>query len=190
MNSLQSLFFIEQDIEAEFKRILIGGGATENVYVSREVADMATPWLEVAFDVGRVTRINQHARIDGTNLYYDSTWEGSQLQLKVCTQRKVNGPQHKLILGRLRSLVTYPALCGYPDAALAWLQPIHAITDIRESGTTHGCDTDNDLDVSTVTFSIVHNIKEGAWPVIDTGDLLFVPPDDLLFAPPDELFFA
>lgn len=182
---LQSLFFIERDIELEFKRILAGGGAAENIFVSREIEDAQTPWLEVTFVVGRVTRKKQHARVAGTNLYYDDTWEGSQLELKIVTQRKVNGAHHKLIIGRARSLVTIPSLCGYPNAQLAFLQQYHAITDIREAGTTHGCDTDNDLDYSIVTFSVVHNIKADAWPVIPSGFSTYLRPDGSTYLRPD-----
>ena len=170
--AIQDLFFIEQDIETEFQRLLALGGATANIYRSRERVDQETPWLEVTFVVGRVTRKKQHQALAGVNLFYDSTWEGSTLELKVCTQRINNGSQHKLIMGRARSLVTFPALCGYPNEAGKWAQEFHAITDIREAGTVHSFDTDNDLDYSTVTFSVVHNIKEDAWPTVDTGNAI------------------
>lgn len=161
---LQSLFFVECDMEVEFRRLLVVGGATPNIYVSRSRTDQATPWLEVLFLVGRVTRKKQHQALTGYNLYFDCAWEGSSLEFKVTTQRQNNSSDHTAILGRLRSLVSLPALCGYPTAQSAWTQEFHAITDIRENGTTQACDTENDLDISTVTFSVVHNIKESAWP--------------------------
>lgn len=152
---LQSLFFIEQDLEVEFERILAAGGAATNIYRSREGANENTPWLEISFLVGRVHG-HQYRYADGRK-YYD-TWVDSRLELKVCTQRQTNAAAHKVILGRSRSLVQLSEL------AQTWAQQYHSITDIREAGTTHGCDTENDLDFSVVTFSVVHNIKATAWP--------------------------
>lgn len=160
---IQNLFFIERDIEVEFQRILLAGGATPNIFVSREKRDMETPWIEVTFLSGQVLRRKQKQASPSLNLYYDVAWTNSQLELKVCTQRQNNGDQHKLIVGRMRSLVSFPSLCGFPNPAFAWTQPIHVITDIREAGTTTAHDDESDLDYTSVTFSILNNIADSAW---------------------------
>lgn len=152
---LQSLFMIEQDLEIEFKRILSAGGVTANIYRSREGVSEETPWLEISFLVGRIHG-HQYLYADGRKFY--DTWVDSRLELKVCTNRGTNAAAHKVILGRARSIVQ---LCSL---AQTWDQAYHAITDMREAGTTSGCDTENDLDFSTITFSVVHNIKNDAWP--------------------------
>lgn len=175
---LQSLFMIEQDLEIEFKRILDAGGAATNIYRSREGLNEETPWLEVTFLVGRVNERHQYRYSDG-RIYYD-TWSGSNLELRVCTQRQNNAAQHKIILGRARSLVQLQSL------AETWSDDcFHAITDIREAGTIHGCDTDNDLDFSTVTFSVVHNIKASAWPQPAPDFSTYLRPDGFTYLRPD-----
>ena len=154
------LFQLETDFETAFQSILATATGVD-VDKSREANDAVTPRIEVKFLPGAVDGKRRHYIDTGsaTRFAY-SGWFGSQLIIEVITQRQNNGTQHKTLLGKVRSeMQMFKLLDTWPsqDAASR-----HVPADIRESGSVHSFNSDDDTDTTTVTFSVNHSILDDA----------------------------
>lgn len=156
----EQLFQVETAYEMAFQSILQNAGI-EKVFRSRENREAQSPYVEVRFICGAVSEKRQHFVNKDTPLIY-SGWFGSQLQFDVTTQRVNNGDQHKVLLGKIRlecQMFRLVQTWYATDAAER-----HAIADIRENNSVHTFDTENDIDMTTITFHLSHNLKDDAFP--------------------------
>ncbi len=155
----EKIFQVEEYMERSFKAVLESCGV-KNAYRSREKQDAQTPWVEVKFLTGAATAKHVHI-FEGSKLWVYSAWENSRLEWTVTTQRENNGDQHKVLLGRCRlESQMYRLLNTWPKTDAA---SVHVIADIREEGTVHSFDSDNNFDFTTLTFHVLHNIVDAAF---------------------------
>lgn len=158
--SEEKLWMVEDAFELSFKQILINDGAS-NSCCSREGLELQTPSIEIKFLPGKVTEGYRHALPGGKRFAY-AAWKGSTLTLTIRTNRKSNAAMHKVLIAKVRkNCQYYNLLKSWPGTEGAATQ---AIADIREAGCSHSLDSDNDFDVTVMTFNLMHNLKESAWP--------------------------
>ncbi len=125
---------------------------------------MATPCVEVTFLEGQVTNEYRHllkSFVPQATAY--QSWKGSVMQFRIITHRQNNASQHKVYIAKVRmNCQRYKLATTWPATGAA---NVHAIGDIRGTGSTHVVDTDNDFDITTMTFWMMHNLKDSAWPL-------------------------
>ncbi|MFA7301870.1 MAG: hypothetical protein WC069_06190 [Candidatus Shapirobacteria bacterium] len=159
--SEEELFMVENAFEQSFKQILNRDGIA-NVNLSRSSDSEATPGITITFLTGQVTEGYRHS-LGSDRVPAYAAWKGSQLIFQVITHRQNNADQHKIYLSKIRkNCQMYNLLRTWPTTQGA---RAHAIADIREHGQTHAISDDNDFDTTAMTFWVMHNLKNDAWPV-------------------------
>jgi hypothetical protein len=163
MVSEENLWMLEDNFEQSFAQIINRDGVN-NVYASRQGLQMEVPCVEIAFNVGQVTEKRRHAFPDTTRKPCYSGWVGSTVEFTVKTNRSADviSAQHKVMLSKIRKncqmfhlLVTWPDTIG---------SQANTIADIREVGSKYSVDSDNNLDVTVITFWLMHNLIDSAFP--------------------------
>lgn len=161
---------VEEEMEIGFVDVITAAmEESYPVYRSRLNVDAQTPFIEIAFMVGAVNPRHEKLLSDGISRVYD-TWSASVLQAIIKTHRQNNGSQHAPLLAQVRKACQRYKLAGTNGQytkELTWTRPYHAVTDIREEGTTYAVDDlpdGNNIDISTMNFTVTHNIRNSAWP--------------------------
>lgn len=158
--SEEELFMVEDAYEQSFQQIISRDGV-QNAYRSRQGLEMETPCVEIKFLPGQVTEGYRHQIRPGLAAY--AAWKGSVLQFTIKTNRgSENAFQHKIYLAKIRKN------CQMYNLLTTWTATqgtrAHAIADIREQGSQHSVDNDNNIDVTVISFWVMHNLKDSAWP--------------------------
>jgi hypothetical protein len=163
--SEERLWEVESDFEKAFQQLLTQAGIA-NAYRSREGTEIQTPCVEIAFMLGEATEGYRHILKDingSPQRPAYAGWKGSQLQFIVTTNRGTNGSQHKVFISKVRMQCQYYNLTRYWPGCTDAIA--HAIADIRDKGTSYSLDSDNNFDITTMTFQVMHNLKDAAWPI-------------------------
>ena len=157
--NLETLFAFEKRFEESFRAILDGAGCPK-VNISREKIAVQTPDVDLKFIVGEPNILHTHGFNDGRRCY-DSF--ACQLEVRITTHRINNGDQHAIIIGKVRLALSYfMLLVSWPLTEGA---KFHAITNIQPEGNLAELDDENDLDITTMPFYVLANIRDDAWPV-------------------------
>ncbi len=151
---LYTLFAYEEAIEPVWKSILTAAPFSLNAQVQFSDGDRAYPLTEV--QLRNATPTGQKFIYQGRAL--PNTWKGT-LVFRHSTVRGKNSNLQGSMLGKTRS-ATQQCFSLVTSSNL----PYHAIDRMSESGLHRGVDADNRLDVSELSFEIVFNIRENAWP--------------------------
>ena len=128
-----------------------------------------TPRIELVYRTGSpVGRYNGYA---GQNSFGPAqpfnAWS-YELDASIITTR--TGPdaaQHVPLIGKVRWLLNYRTLCGYPghpSPLTEEISPYHTITSCDEVAQLDSVDDENSLQIAKITFRGIINIRDSAWP--------------------------
>ena len=149
----ETIYSFEDAIEAAVQTVLNAAGL--KCYFQREIISVTTPYVAIQFVAGAATE--HYAAVAGD--YRPDIWGGS-LHLQVVTDRTNNNLGHGLYRSQVRKLMAVDAT--FKNAVLL---PYHEVFFIMESGTTPAIRTEDDLDVSTLSYTVKFGIRAGQWPV-------------------------
>lgn len=159
--TLEQIFAFEANLESGFQALLTAGGLP-NVHSSRSRDVFESPFIALWVQNGSVNEGSQFAiqGLDG-NLNPFAAYGGT-LTTECVTNRSDNQPAHTLLIAQMRLALQmfrlYPIWPRY--------QTISLIADIRESGTIDTWEDEQNLDHTTITWSILHAINKSAWPLV------------------------
>jgi len=91
-----------------------------------------------------------------TQFQPDDVWQ-YQLTFAVSTNRADNGDQHAIIVAKGRQALQFYKL------AQSWNNDVFTITDSKEQPLVKSVDDTGNIDVSTLTFTGMLCIRDGAW---------------------------
>lgn len=152
MSTLAEIYQLEKHIETGVSTLL--DGTTANIYTSRETTDLASERIEIKAILGENLE-HRHPFSDGSSVF--DVWTAT-LELTVATNRGENSQNHSELLGKVRARITKK----YFDANFT--HEIIVTLDVRDSGTIDSFSDENDIDISTLSFYLVVNVKPSAWP--------------------------
>ena len=151
----EELFQFEYWLELAFAGLL--AGTCPLIYKSREADELQSPRIEIKAVLGKALE-HRKAYSDGVTNDFDA-YEAT-LEITVATNRAaVEGtPTHNQLLGSVRSRVSM-------KYALAnWESDVTVINDIRPQGTIDTFSDENCIDLTSLSFYLVFNVKPSAWP--------------------------
>lgn len=161
--TLEDILQIEGHAEDGFLGVLDGAlpmnrDGTKNIYRSRTSRLSNTPSIEVKFVSGEISKDHEHVFANPTNVAYD-TYSG-ELTVKVTTNRETEKglPTHAQILGRVRARLQRCKIMA------DWSNPVLLVVDIRELGTLDTEEGEDSIDISTLSFFCLVQIKPSVWP--------------------------
>ena len=130
-----------------------------NIFVSRTTRIAETPSVEIKVINGQVLPNHEHVFQNPVNTMYD-TFQ-AEMRTTVITNRQTDSeaPSHVELLGRLRAKMQRITLVNN------YVNPVVLIIDSREQGTVDSEDSENTLDISTVSWFIVLQINPSVWPL-------------------------
>lgn len=162
------LYNFEPVLEGAWKTILLGEGIT--AATQREVENLPVPRVDVQCSMGGAIG---HRRVWNGSAYLDAY--ACKLTLQVVTSRKAvnsasgDGVQaapaagmadaHNALRAKIRVLAQYAEGKFGPDVL-----PLHALTKIQESGTIPTVASQDDCDMSQISFDCMVSIRSSAWP--------------------------
>lgn len=166
------LFDLERPIEQAWKTVLARNGLPIG-FTQREISDQAVPRIDIQAAIGATTG---HRKPMLTGESWLDAW-ACRITLQIVTQRKADAgleteedaiarpdlPEdlHHRIRAKIRYLAQYAA-GKFNDRALL---PYHVLTKIEEGGTAPSVISEDDCDVSAVSFDCLVSIHKDAWPV-------------------------
>ena len=151
----ETLYRFEDYIEAAAKTILTARNVT-TVYIQQDTTDLVTPRASLQFVVGGAIEHYGMRASDG-QMFVDR-WQG-RLTVEVATARNVNKSSHSAIRSKVRQYLGQWGLFR-TDALL----PYHDIARVFEGPSSPIIRTEEDEDVSQISFEIIFGIRSGAWP--------------------------
>ena len=160
--NLYDLYKFEDVIEQAMAVLLTANSITNAI--QRGTASAATPRVEIKLVVGA-----QDARyyMRGTTPNYYGTpksWIGN-LTFTIITNRNLNSSTHTTYRSKIRMLMHNRFSTTYWSSAfLSTNLPYHEIVDHEETGSTEEVQSEDNLDISSITFAIKFAIKDDAWP--------------------------
>jgi len=148
-------------VEDALVTILNGKGITANG--KRSTAKRKTPCVELNLQTQAVQgqRFTRFPSVPSALVQPYDTWT-YELKVQCFTDRTVNGTYHPELVGRVRALLQY----GWLTLTFTeTVSPYHSITDIRESSAPTDFLSDDNLDVTELTFTGMLNVRAEAWPI-------------------------
>ena len=150
---LETIYDFEGNIEPGLVTLLTA--LSLSAYTQREVSQIVTPYVMVQLAVGASTE--HYAAFAGD--YRPDVWN-STLQIQVVTSRANTNLSHTAYRAKVRKALAVDA-----DYKNSTTFPYHEIFSVLESGTTPSILTEDNLDVSSLAYSLKFGIRSGAWPV-------------------------
>ncbi len=157
-SSLEECYAFEDNLETGFVALHKAAGIP-NIGSSRSGAIFETPFVSIWWQNGQ-TLNHQHAFPDGRIVW--DTFDGI-LSTEIVTHRGDDSArnEHGLYIAKFRKQMQLFRLVPlWPK-----FQNIDLVIDIREGGTVDTWEDENNLDHSTITWNIRHNINPLAWPI-------------------------
>ena len=146
---------LEDYIETAVKSAL--NNALLNCYAQRDEDTVGTPRTHVQFVTGPALEHYSQLLSDGTTRIDRFT---GTLQVAIVTNRADDvADSHSATRGTVRE-VLYNHQVTITEAML----PYHVLLRIVETGTTPETSSDDDHDISTISFQVVFQIRPSAWP--------------------------
>lgn len=174
--TLAELYDLERPLEQAWKQVLRSNGLPIG-FTQREAVDLPVPRIDIQAALGAATG---HRKAFLTGSAYLDAWS-CRLSLQIVTQRQADAgalteedaiarpalPEdlHNRIRAKVRLLAQYAQ-----DKFTAAVLPYHVLTKIVEAGTAPSVLTEDDCDVSVVSFDCLVSIRADAWPA-DTDAL-------------------
>lgn len=166
MAAYAQIYDIETPLEEGFKWLLVDAGLTVRMpatYVNddQESSDSQSEENKtgtVSIQVVMAGNID-HARfgqVTGQNV--DDTYSGV-LTVNVITDRNNNSASHRDLIASVRS-----ALMTMDIAAFNTARDYHNILSVQEGQSGHEQDDENGLDLTSLTFNFIVQVKDDAWP--------------------------
>lgn len=162
----EELLSFESPIELAFVKLLADRGLT--FYESRSVAEAETPWGEVSLETGATTE-HKHGVTGASSSIASGIHDSwvSKLDFTIRSSRIYDsnnppGLQHKRMIGKVRAMCSMPVLIPVWQTTDAG--QLYAISSIRETGSSRAVDEDNKLDITIISFTLKHSIRNDAWP--------------------------
>jgi hypothetical protein len=150
------IFGIEEDFEPAFVYLLHEVEKITNVDRTRMSVDAITPRVSVKLVAGQ-GRWQAHYQLLQSGRKAYTAWNGTKLELDIVTNRTTNGAQHAILLGKCRrALQFYNLLTTWPSCGAKY----STLTDVWEEPSIHTFDSESNLDTTTLTFNLLHNIIE------------------------------
>jgi len=157
--TLEEIFQIEGHAETAFVAILTAAVSNpELCYRSRTIRIQGTPALEVKVLAGEPNRDHEHIFQNEVNSAYD-TYVG-ELQVTIKTNRSTDAqtPSHTQMLGKVRALLNRSKLMQTFES------PVLLLIDCWEQGTIDSEEDADNLDLSTLSWFLMLQIKPSVWP--------------------------
>lgn len=154
---LETLFDVESQVENAWRHLLrLRHGIP--TFTQRDAFDLPKSRVDVQCALGASAGTPQQDRL---GRWWYSSWNYS-LRFTVATRRGVNGAgSHRSWRARLRILASYASEAMGEDVL-----PYHSISGCIDAGTTPSVATDDDCDLSTLSFTGVVAVRAPeSWPV-------------------------
>ena len=155
----ETIYDYEGAIEKAVKDLLTTNGIT--AYRQRDLDEAKTPYVAVQLNVGAAS--GHLARLPNGDFRPDQL--SGQLKFAITTNRGQNNADHPTIRAKIRNLM-YRAW-GTVKTLTQTELPYHVILPqtVLEAGTVQSVGSDEDHDISTITFNLGFGIRPDAWPV-------------------------
>jgi hypothetical protein len=152
-----AIYDFEGALEKAFQTALNGILGIPNAPTQGETKKLLSPRVEAKF-VGGQNELHRYV-VPNTNWDYCLLWSGI-LALKVVTERtkEQNISTHRMNVAAVRWLSQWPTEHISPN------MPLHRLTQIIETGANPTIVTENNLDVTGMSFKIMINIRTAALP--------------------------
>lgn len=149
----EEIFQLEHWLELGFQALL--ADTCPLIYKSREAEELDSPRIEIKAIVGKALN-HAHSFADGTQVY--DAYEGT-VEITVVTNRKgeEGTMNHPRLLGVVRSRMSMKKI------RTLFSSPVVAIDDLRATGTVDTFSDENGIDITSLSFYNVFNIKPSAW---------------------------
>lgn len=162
------LMSFEDPIELAFVAMLAARGFT-NAFESRSVLLAESPWIDCMLTTGPVIHYRPipHLTTQSRGAFLPDEWQ-SQMRFDIKTVRESDEispafKQHKQLIGLIRSVCIVKNLRTAFRVTEA--SQLYAITDCGETGSSSSFDDQNNLDITTLSFTLKHNIRSDIeWP--------------------------
>lgn len=161
---IKTLYKLRNQIEDAFKTILEDAGLT--VFTQRSEGKFQTPSVSLQYTGGNALDAWMRDSDDQPRI---GAWDGN-IQFVVATQRSQDDDKHVDYVASLRELMADRATRGagwsttqegvFSETEL----PYHQVSDLFEQSEQPTADLENDLDRTTLTYSLRLNIRPNAWP--------------------------
>ena len=149
----EEIFQLEYWLELGFEAVLMD--TCPLIYKSRESDSMTSPRIEIKAIVGKALN-HAHSFADGTQVYdaYDGTVEITVVTNRQGTDGTMNHPR---LLGLVRNRMSMKKI------RTLFTSQVVAIDDLRATGTVDTFSDENGIDITSLSFYNVFNIKPSAW---------------------------
>jgi hypothetical protein len=148
------LYDFEGAVEGSARAILEANGVT-SAMIQRDDRVLSTPRVSLQFTVSGCP---EHYGFRPSNAeFFLDIWEGT-LAVEILTDRKRNPEQHALLRSVARYYLAQPLL--YTEA----LMPFHQLAKVLPGQCSPSIRTEDNEDISVVSFAMTLRIRDDAWP--------------------------